>query len=88
MRMNPARNGSTALQRFERSNVIAIRNRIMFEFYPGLPHLLFSYLIFCHEALAVNPIAHAGPGTITISALETGNFNSGAGGAQVLLLLL
>jgi len=39
--MSPALKGSSALQRFERSNAIEIRNRIMFDFYPGLPHVLF-----------------------------------------------
>ena len=38
--MSPAHNGSTALQRFESSNKFAIRNGIMFNFYPGLPHIL------------------------------------------------
>ena len=37
--MSPALNGSSALQRFERSNVIEIHNGIMFDFYPGLPHM-------------------------------------------------
>ena len=37
--MSPACNGSTALQRFKRGNAIAIHNRIMFDFYPGLPHM-------------------------------------------------
>ena len=37
--MSPALNGSSALQRFERSNAIEIRNGIMFDFYPGLPHI-------------------------------------------------
>ena len=40
MRMSPARSGSTALQHFECGNVTAIRNGIMFNFYPGLPHIL------------------------------------------------
>ena len=39
-RMSPALNGSSALQRFERSNAIEIRNGIMFDLYPGLPHIL------------------------------------------------
>ena len=39
-RMNPALNGSSAQQHFERSNAIEIRNGIMFDFYPGLPHIL------------------------------------------------
>ena len=36
--MSPALNGSSTLERFERSNVSKIRNGIMFDFYPGLPH--------------------------------------------------
>ena len=38
-RMSLTLNGSTALQRFERGNAVEIRNRIMFDFYPGLPHV-------------------------------------------------
>ena len=34
-RMSPALYKSSALERFERSNVIEIRNRIMFDFYPA-----------------------------------------------------
>ena len=41
--MSPALNGSSALQCFERSNVVKIRNGIMFDFYPGLPHITFLY---------------------------------------------
>ena len=37
--MSPALNGSSALERFEHSNAIKIRNGIMFDFYPGLPHI-------------------------------------------------
>ena len=37
--MSPALNGSSALERFEHSNAIKIRNGIMFNFYPGLPHI-------------------------------------------------
>ena len=40
--MNPALNGSSVQQRFERSNAIEIRNGIMFDFYPGLPHIIFA----------------------------------------------
>ena len=43
--MSPALDGSSALQRFERSNAIEIRNGIMFDFYPGLPHVLAQYSI-------------------------------------------
>ena len=39
-RMRPAFNGSSALERLECSNAIKIRNGIMFDFYPGLPHIV------------------------------------------------
>ena len=38
--MNPAPNESSTLQYFERGDAIEIRNGIMFDFYPGLPHVL------------------------------------------------
>ena len=44
--MSPALNGSSTLERFERSNASEIRNGIMFDFYPGLPHM---YLVFCYN---------------------------------------
>ena len=44
-RMSPALNGSSALQRFERSNAIELRNGILFDFYPGLPHILYVYIL-------------------------------------------
>ena len=34
-----SRPGSTALQRFECDNAVEIRDRIMLDFYPGLPHI-------------------------------------------------
>ena len=37
--MGPTPNGSSALQHFERGNAIEIHNRIVFDFYPGLPHM-------------------------------------------------
>ena len=37
--MSPALNRSSALQHFERSSAVEIRNRIMFNFYPGLPQV-------------------------------------------------
>ena len=37
--MSPALNRSSTLQRFERSNADKIHNGIMFDFYPGLPHI-------------------------------------------------
>ena len=55
--MRPALNGSSALQRFERSNASEIRNGIMFDFYPGLPQiysgkifgLLVGLVLYCHH---------------------------------------
>ena len=41
----PAFNVSSALQYFVRSNTIKIRKRIMFDFYPGLPHIV----LYCHH---------------------------------------
>ena len=38
--MSPALNGSSAIQRFERSNAIEICNGITFDFYTGLPHII------------------------------------------------
>ena len=40
--MSPTFNGRSALERFERSYAIEIRNGIMFDFYPGLPHIKLS----------------------------------------------
>ena len=37
--MGPTPNRSSALQRFECVNALEIRNGIMFNFYPGLPHI-------------------------------------------------
>ena len=37
--ISPTLNRSSALQHFERSNVVEIRNGMMFDFYTGLPHM-------------------------------------------------
>ena len=39
---SPSLNGSSALECFKRCNVIEIRNRIMFDFYLGLPHTVYT----------------------------------------------
>ena len=39
--MSPGLNGSTALQRFECGIMVEICNRIMFNFYPELPHIAY-----------------------------------------------
>ena len=43
--MSPALNGSSAIQRFERNNAIQIRDRITFDFYTGLPHMMYCDLV-------------------------------------------
>ena len=37
--MSHALNGSSMLEHFKRSNTTEIHNGIMFDFYPGLPHI-------------------------------------------------
>ena len=39
-RLCPTLNGSSALQHFKLGKMIEIRNGIMFDFYPGLPHIV------------------------------------------------
>ena len=38
--MSHALSRSSALEHFERSNALEIRNGKMFDFYPGLPHMI------------------------------------------------
>ena len=54
--MSSALNRSTALQRFERRNAVKICNGIMFDFYLGLPHIIFHthYLTSCHRSCRVH----------------------------------
>ena len=40
-RMSPAFSGSSALQRVKLSDMLEIRNGIIFDFYSGLPHIYF-----------------------------------------------
>ena len=61
--MSPARNGSLAIQRFEGSDAIEIRNGITFDFYTGLPHVLIDVFFFgCRDLY---------PGNILLS--DSGN---------------
>ena len=46
-RMSSALNRRSALEWFECGNAIEIRNGIMFDFYPGLPHLYLS-IVYTH----------------------------------------
>ena len=39
VRMTPTLNESSVLQHFKHGNVAEIHNGIMFNFYPGLPHI-------------------------------------------------
>ena len=39
--MSPALKGSSVLQYFEHGNTVEIHNGKMFDFYPGLPHMMF-----------------------------------------------
>ena len=53
MYISPTFNGSSVLERFEHSNAIEIHNRIMFDFYTGLPYVvnpgmcLHAYYLHC-----------------------------------------
>ena len=40
--MSPALNRHSVLEHFERGNAIEIRNGIMFDFYPGLLHVIWA----------------------------------------------
>ena len=43
--MSPALNGSSAIRRFERGDAIEIRDGITFDFYTGLPHVLWVSIV-------------------------------------------
>ena len=44
--LSPALNGSSEIRRFERGDTIEICNGIIFDFYTGLPHIIYmSYLL-------------------------------------------
>ena len=50
--------GSSVLQHFEHSNTMKIRNRIMFDFYSGLPHIHVEHLlaqICCFQSIIAEP---------------------------------
>ena len=54
-RMSPALNGSFALQRFECGNTVELRNGIMFDFYPGLPHRCGSLYVLAILSSSIKP---------------------------------
>ena len=51
--MSPALIRISALERFECGNAIKVYNGIMFDFYPGLPHIQYMYIhcIYIHIML-------------------------------------
>ena len=49
--MNLALSRSSVLECFERSNASKIRNRAMFDFYPGLPHIVYFFKIHIAKCL-------------------------------------
>ena len=53
--MSPTLNGSFALQHFEHGNAVELHNKIMFNFYPGLPH---NYIVIKGRVVFVryNPL--------------------------------
>ena len=64
--MSPALNGSSTLERFERSTVIEIRNGIMFDYYPIVqiitPSALKKYTVVLQETVCygiIQPRSHA-----------------------------
>ena len=44
--MSPALNGSSAIRHFKHCNAIEICNRITFDFYTGLPHMLLQLCMY------------------------------------------
>ena len=63
-RMSLALHTSSSLERFERGNAIEIRNGIMFDFYPGLPHIYsellheWAWYKYFHKSKASENTAH------------------------------
>ena len=49
-RMSPALNGSAALEHYERGNATELRNRLMLDFYLGLPHIhIYTHVHTCQH---------------------------------------
>ena len=59
-RMSSALKGSFVLQHFEHSNTVELHSRIMFDFYPGLPHIHRQFSGFttnvCQFALIIHNV--------------------------------
>ena len=57
--MSPTLNGSSALQRFEHGNAVEVRNRIMFNFYLGLPQMFVACNIMqLHTYMYIDTCKH------------------------------
>ena len=54
MRMSPALKRNSATQRFEGSNAIEIHDGIIFDFYIGLPPVLFQYRVCAFSLVIVS----------------------------------
>ena len=52
--MSPAINGSSAIQSFKHSNAIEMCNRIAFDFYTGLPHVVIEFWHGFYNHLSLN----------------------------------
>ena len=57
--MSPTRNGSTVLRHFKHNNAVKTHNGIMFDFYPGLPHIVKGGPLVCtvHGLLGAPSVA-------------------------------
>ena len=61
MHLSPALNRSSVIRRFEGSDAIEIRDRITFDFYTGLPHMVIitvTLLTACMYGVALKNVGH------------------------------
>ena len=58
--MSATLNGSSTLERFERSNMIEICDGIMFDFYPGLPHIYEPKYVHVQGLAVLTPLEFSG----------------------------
>ena len=84
--MSPTLNGSFVLQRFKRSNTVELCNGMMFNFYPGLPHVhtlhtVCTYSVQCMYIQLASYPGHVGGrksglvSTVCACANNSGNFS-------------
>ena len=70
-RVSPALNGSSTLERFERSNASEKRNGIMFDFYPGLPHMYLSMQLLALRLVVRLSLRNSFPFSIALKHLSS-----------------